>query len=154
MFIYPPIAGLQPGLGSVHVLARQPGIKERNKALVDLRRQKAEPFLQPIPFQRAIGWSQPHFGLLVSQILHDRRAFPKPGSICQFKDRHIAERIYIVIVDVTVHRVLPVIHLEQRDIKTKFIDHDMRGKGAAARDVVKLHERSPNRSGTSLPSRK
>jgi hypothetical protein len=50
--------------------------------------------------------------------------------------------------------MLAVVNLEKRDIKTKLIDYDMRGKGATAGDVVELHKRSPKRSITSPPFRK
>ncbi|MOA13436.1 hypothetical protein D3C78_1334870 [compost metagenome] len=127
----------------VHVLAGQSCIEQGNKALVNLRRQKAQPLLQPIAFQCAVGRGQSGFRSLVGQVLHNHRSFAKPGAVGQFKDRHVAEGVYRVVIEGTVHGVLPVIHLEQRDIKPQFIDDDMRGKGATARDVVKLHNRSP-----------
>ncbi|MNQ88972.1 hypothetical protein D3C85_1042640 [compost metagenome] len=144
LFIHPRIARFQFRFGRVQVLAGQPRIEQWNKPFVNLRRQKTQPLMQPIAVQRAIGRSQSRLGLLVSQVLHNRRAFPKAGAIVQFKNWHVTQGIHIVKINGAVHRVCAVIDLEQRDIKPQFIDHDMRGKGTTARDVVKLHARSPN----------
>jgi hypothetical protein len=80
----------QAGKGDVASIFGQSGVREQTKGLVKLGGSKIQPFLQAVPFHRSSLRGEAKLGLLIRNILNNRRTFGQNLTIVEFEGRYIA----------------------------------------------------------------
>src|ERR1700730_17592231 len=113
--------------------------EDRPKALVQLRGDEIEPFLDAVALGFAGGRDEIRAGVLIGDPLHDHRALGEPLAVVEFENRDLALGVDGPVVDPGLGLLLLIVHLLEIVLCTRLAHHDVGRERAGAWGIVKLH---------------
>jgi hypothetical protein len=110
---------------------------------VDLGGEEVQPLLQAVALECSGLRREAGVGLLVGEVLHDRRALGEDLAVIELERGHVAAAVHLPVIAAALDGLVLGVHLLQLDRDAKLPGDDVGRQGARPRGVVKLHIQPP-----------